>query len=63
MRLGDLQRSAMRILNIAMQSEPFEQLAAEQGVSGVQARPYTSQFADLDQFVTVDKAAVKGEGD
>jgi beta-glucosidase len=60
MRLGDLQRSAMRILTTAMQSEPFEQLAAQQGVSGIHVGPYTSQFSDLAQFVTVDKTPVRG---
>lgn len=60
MRLGDLQRSAMRILNIGMQSQPFQQLAALQGVTGVQAGPYTSQFTDLAQYLTVDKSTVKG---
>jgi hypothetical protein len=49
MRLGDLQRSVMRMLNTAIQSEPFQQLAAEQGVTGIQARPYSSQFSDLTQ--------------
>ena len=60
MRLGDLQRSATRILNIAMQSEPFQQLAAQHGVAGVQVGPYTSQFGDLAQYVTVDKRTSKG---
>lgn len=40
---------------------PFEQLAARQGVSGIQARPYTSPFTDLAQFVTVDRSTVKGQ--
>ena len=62
MRLGDLQRSAMRILTIAMQSEPFQQLAAQQGVTGVHVGSYTGQFADLPQFVTVEKTPVKGRG-
>lgn len=60
MRLGDLQRSAMRILTTAMQSEPFEQLAARQGVSGIHVGPYTSQFSDLPQFVTVDRTPIRG---
>jgi hypothetical protein len=62
MRLGDLQRSAMRILTIAMQSEPFAQLAAQHGVTGIRVRPYTRQFGALPQFMTVDKSAVKGWG-
>jgi beta-glucosidase len=60
MRLGDLQRSATRILNVVMQSEPFARLAAQQGVSGIQVQPYTRQFTDLAQYLTVDKSTVKG---
>lgn len=44
MRLGDLQRSVSRILTIVMQSAPFEQLAKNQGVSGVTAKSYDAQF-------------------
>jgi beta-glucosidase len=60
MRLGDLQRSAMRILTIVMQSTPFAELASLQHVSGITVGAYTSQFQDLQPFVTVDKATVKG---
>jgi beta-glucosidase len=60
MRLGDLQRSVMRVLNTAMQSEPFEQLAAKQGVTGIHVGSYTGQFGDLAQFVTVEKSKVTG---
>ena len=55
MRLGDLQRSAMRILNIAMQSAPFEELASIQHVNGVDVGSYTAQFHDLATFVSVSK--------
>jgi beta-glucosidase len=58
LRLGDLQRSATRILNIAMQSEPFAQLAAAHGISHITVKPYTRQFGGLDQFVTVRKSPV-----
>ena len=44
MRLGDLQRSAGRVLNTAMQSAQFAQLAAINGVSGVQTVPYGSKL-------------------
>ncbi|CAL9363181.1 hypothetical protein SUDANB150_00699 [Streptomyces sp. enrichment culture] len=44
MRLGDLQRSAMRILNTAMRSRPFAQLARAQGVRGIEVGPYTDRF-------------------
>ena len=53
-RLGDLQRSVMNILNVAMQSAPFGQLAALQGVQGVSIEPYSAQFADLTTYLTQD---------
>jgi beta-glucosidase-like glycosyl hydrolase len=59
MRLGDLQRSAMRILDIAMQTLPFQQLAAIQGVPAIHVRAYTSQFHHLPQFVTVEKSRIR----
>lgn len=58
MRLGDLQRSAMRILNIAMQSAPFEELAGIQDVHGIHARPYTAQFRHLEPVVSVSSGKV-----
>jgi beta-glucosidase len=58
MRLGDLQRSAMRILTTAMRSLPFQQLASIQGVPSIDVGPYTSRFHQLPQFVTVDKDRV-----
>jgi hypothetical protein len=61
-RLGDLQRNAMRIPTIAMHSEPFQQLAAMQGQTGITVGPYTSQFSDLEQFLTVDTTRVEGPG-
>ena len=61
LRLGDLQRSATRILTTAMQSEPFAQLAAEHGVSGIKVPSYTKQFHGLDPFVFVRKGPVVGK--
>ena len=52
MRLGDLQRSAMRVLNIVMQSEPFGQLATEQGVHGINVGPVRATQVDVRNFVT-----------
>jgi len=52
MRLGDLQRSAARILNVAMQSRPFEEL------TGREVGAYSSGF-DLEQIVTTTKGAVR----
>ncbi len=60
MRLGDVQRNAMRILTIAMQSAPFDELADIQGVHGIHVRPYIRQFHHLDEPVTVDKGRVHG---
>jgi len=59
MRLGDLQRSAMRILNIAMQSAPFDELASLQGVNGITVGSYTSQFHNLQPVVTTTKGKVQ----
>lgn len=44
LRLGDLQRSAMHILNLALQTETFNDLATLQSVSGVSVQPYSSQY-------------------
>lgn len=52
MRLGDVQRSAMNILGVVMQSSSFEQLATIQGVEGVKVEPYLEQFRDLDNTLT-----------
>ncbi|HEY7008705.1 MAG TPA: glycoside hydrolase family 3 N-terminal domain-containing protein [Jatrophihabitantaceae bacterium] len=54
MRLGDLQRSAMRILTIVSKSAPFGQLAEDQHVRHIDVRPYSAQYY-LRQFVTVTK--------
>lgn len=59
MRLGDLQRSAMRVLNAAMQTTQFQQLAELQGVAGVEVGSYSSQF-DLSSPFTAKAAKVKG---
>lgn len=58
MRLGDLQRSATRILTTAMRSLPFQQLASVHGVPSITVVPYTSRFHDLQPFVTVQKGRV-----
>lgn len=58
MRLGDLQRSAMRILNIAMQSAQFKQLAGVQSVSGIKVGSYTGQFDNLVNYLTQSKGKV-----
>ena len=58
MRLGDVQRSAINILDTVMQSRSFEQLASLQGVTGVEVAPYGEQFTDLRQYLTVTKGEV-----
>jgi beta-glucosidase len=51
LRLGDLQRSAMRVLNIVTKSAGFQELADAQGVSGIDVRPYTSLVDNLADYV------------
>ncbi len=57
MRLGDLQRSAMRVLNIVSQTVPFGQLAKNQNVKGVSIESYDAQF-DLPTVVDSSVAGV-----
>ncbi|MFD7198768.1 glycoside hydrolase family 3 N-terminal domain-containing protein [Streptomyces sp. NPDC059893] len=52
MRLGDLQRSAIRILTTASKTASFEQLAQSQKVRGIAVGSYTDQFKNLDPTVT-----------
>jgi hypothetical protein len=58
MRLGDVQRSAVNILDVVMQSRSFEQLAALRGVAGVSVQPYSEQFTDLRSYLDVSKGEV-----
>ncbi|SEN94557.1 glycoside hydrolase family 3 protein [Actinacidiphila rubida] len=52
MRLGDLQRSAIRVLTTATTTASFQQLAQQQGVKGIAVGSYTARFHDLDPAVT-----------
>jgi beta-glucosidase len=52
LRLGDLQRSATRIIDIAMQTTGFAQLASQKGVSGIAVGSYTGQFDNLSTYLT-----------
>lgn len=52
LRLGDLQRSAIRVLTTASQSSSFQELASLNGVKGIKVGPYTSQFESLEPAVT-----------
>ena len=58
LRLGDLQRSAMNIIDIAQQTTDFAELAELQGVSGVAVGPYSDQFADLADYQDADRGDV-----
>jgi beta-glucosidase len=58
MRLGDLQRSATRILTTVTKSAPFAQLASLQGVSGITVGSYSQAYAaNLDTYVTATAGA------
>lgn len=60
MRVGDLQRSAIRILTTASRTESFQQLAQEQGVKGIKVGPYGNLFTTtLDPTITSTKGNVK----
>jgi beta-glucosidase len=52
LRLGDLQRSASRVLNVAMQTAGFEQLAGQKGIAGISVGSYTGQFDNLANYLT-----------
>ena len=58
MRLGDLQRSAIDVLNVVKQSSAFQQLATIQGVSGITVGSYTGQFT-LPSVVADSKSVIK----
>ncbi len=51
MRLGDLQRSTAAVLDIVMQSRPFEELAEIKGVEGITVAPYADQFPDRPDYL------------
>jgi hypothetical protein len=58
MRLGDLQRSAIKILGIVTQSADFKALADLQGVTGISVAPYAAQFGTLPSYVGLVSGAV-----
>lgn len=51
LRLGDLQRSAMKVITVAMRSSGFAELAAAEGVDGVEVGAYTDRFHDLPSYL------------
>lgn len=53
--LGDLQKSAMRVLDIIMQSTQFAKMNSDKGVT---AKPYEEQFDDLKNYLTLTKGDV-----
>ena len=54
MILGDLQKCAMRVLDLLMDSSQFAKMNAEQGV---EAQPYTTD-AEILTYSAVEKAEV-----
>jgi beta-glucosidase len=63
LRLGDLQRDAMRVLSTLTHTAPFAQLAASQGVSGITVSPYTALFAgQLQTFMSASAGPVVPAG-
>lgn len=50
--LGDIQKSAIHVLNIIMQSTQFTKMNADKGVKAI---PYTAQFNNLKTYVTVSR--------
>ena len=62
-RLGDLQRSAIRVLTMLTHSSQFADLAVNQGVPGIAVQPYTSLFAgQLVDYVTTRTGPVVSKG-
>ena len=59
MRLGDLQRSAINILDVVKQTAQFQQLAGIQGVTGITSPSYEAQFTNLPSFASYAKSVVK----
>ncbi|KUN29683.1 hypothetical protein AQJ23_02695 [Streptomyces antibioticus] len=59
MRLGDLQRSAVRILTTASNTSSFQQLAKKQKVKGISVGSYTEQFRNLDPIVESSKSRIQ----
>jgi glucan-binding YG repeat protein len=57
--LGDLQKSAMRVLNMIMQSSQFAKMNADKGVT---AKSYEEQFNDLKNYLTLTKGDVATGG-
>ena len=59
-RLGDLQRSASRVLETLTHTLDFAELADEQGVPGITVQPYTQLFADqLITYVTTSRGPIR----
>lgn len=61
MRLGDLQRSAINILGVMMDSAQFGELADIQGVEGIVIESYTEKYSDLlsDPYLTIERGEVQ----
>jgi len=57
--LGDLQKSAMNVLNIIMQSTQFAKMNADKGVKAIS---YTGKYDDLKDYLTLSKEDVVAGG-
>ena len=58
LRLGDLQRSVSTILDVAIHTAGFEELATNKGVSGIDVGPYSEGYTDLQSLVSVTRGSV-----
>ncbi|MDR1428198.1 MAG: fibronectin type III-like domain-contianing protein, partial [Bifidobacteriaceae bacterium] len=56
LRLGDLQRSATRVLNTVTKSAGFQELADLRGIAGIDVQPYSSLFDNLADYVSTQLA-------
>jgi beta-glucosidase len=63
MRLGDLQRSAINILNVLVQTVPFGQLATLQGQTGITIPAYSAQYGStLKSYLAQETQPISGGG-
>ncbi len=62
-RLGDLQRSAVRVLTMLTHSSQFAELAEARGVPGIVVEPYGSLFTgELTRYVSDERSRVRLAG-
>ncbi len=62
-RLGDLQRNAMQVLETLTHAQQFAELAGLQGVPGIEVGPHGALFQDqLVSYVTAERSRVRTRG-